>query len=551
MKTSEIFSLTKRTEIAFNFLRKNVDPRRGCLPYFVTIFKKDPAEARHDWPDFSDLTARYVEAFILGRKMLNMTEVDPVERQLRKLLLSYFDEGDGFSYRPKPEKPYYSTIFRRLYDGHVAEGFDQARVLWALTAWYKESKDTGLLSRIEDMISGLDRVMVKRQEYGYYDRSNWQGDFIVSQSAEPMPHQAYFCGTQIHPLIECYRQFSLPGALGLAQRLTNYIMDHSDYFFADGSWNCRYGEGFESAVMDGHTHSRFATLAGIITVGIVCENDDLIARGKRSYDWFIKNHCSSFGWSPEFLGRFGDAEEGCETCTIMDQINVLLALIEAGNSEYYEDLEKITRNQLIENQLIDTKLVRNTVDREDTELSCFHNVADMVYGGFAGWAGPNDFIGNCDHHYCLMNCCGPAGVRAMHDVWNNIYSIDGDSVIINVYMDKVDKVLSIANRCPYSDEFFIEPFRDCRLMLRLRSWMRPDKMIISIDNVPCDFAVNDGLIDVGKVAAGSKVLVKGLIAGYKTSEKANGRDYEVFWQGDTVVEISPPGEIMPLYQNRR
>ena len=72
----------------------------------------------------------------------------------------------------------------------------------------------------------------------------------------------------------------------------------------------------------------------------------------------------------------------------------VFAFTEAGCREYYEQAERVARNQLMENQLLDTKLFKETIDKPDTDLSCFHGVADMVRGGFAGWAGPNDFIGN-------------------------------------------------------------------------------------------------------------------------------------------------------------
>ena len=251
-----------------------------------------------------------------------------------------------------------------------------------------------------------------------------------------MPHQFYFAGTQIHPLIECYRRLGNEHALAMAQRLTNYVVHRSDYFLDDGAWNCPGGETWESSMLDGHSHSRLATIAGIAVVGIATGDGSLVATARRAHDWFIREHCSSFGWSPEFVGRYGDENEGCETCAVMDQLNSALALAEAGHLEYYEQAERIARNQLFENQLLDTRIVRNTVDKADTELSCFHGVADMVRGAFAGWAGPNDFVGNCDLHYCLMHCCGPAGLRAMHDVWSNVYRTQDENVFVNIFLDR-------------------------------------------------------------------------------------------------------------------
>ncbi|HBG26082.1 MAG: hypothetical protein A2Y10_00380 [Planctomycetes bacterium GWF2_41_51] len=544
------FDLINRVKLGLNFLNNNLDERKGCLPYFVTIFKRDPAEARHDWPDFGDLTSRYIEAFIKAREMIPDLEYSKTELGLRKLFNSYFSEGDGLSYRPKPEKPYYSTIFKRDYDAHVAEGFDQARVLWALLAWYEESNDSQVYTRIVELVNGLDRILIKKEDYGYYDRSTIIPGIVIDPDAAPMPHQYYFCGTQIHPLIEAYRKLKIEKALDIALRLTNYIVYHSDYFLTDGSWNCTKGAGFESAEIDGHTHSRFAVIAGITTVGVVTGKKDLIVVMKRAYDWFIQNHCSSFGWSPEFLGRFGDENEGCETCTIMDQINCCFAFTEAGYIEYYKAAERVCRNQLFENQMLDTHLVRNSIEKPDTELSCFHNVASMVRGGFAGWAAPNDFIGNCDHHYCLMNCCGPAGIRAIHDVWNNIYTVRGTDVFVNIYMDRTGHELIIKNHQPQNDTIEITVKSQCNLHLAVRSWFNP-KISITVNGKNQKFVVASDYLKINRVSAASKVILTTQLENIPETCHVNGRNYEVTWKGDTVIAIDPPGKYMPFYTNRR
>lgn len=540
------FNLEYRVQQCLNFLNNCVDKKRGCLPYFAVMFKKDPAEVRHDWPDFSDLTARYVEAFVFARRMLKIKEASAVELVLRKLLLSYFDEGDGLSYRPKPDKPYYSTILRREYAAHVAEGFDQARVLWALLSWFEDTQDELISTKINELIAALDRVLVKKDDYGYYDRSTFEPSAKICHDAPPMPHQFYFCGTQIHPLIECYRRLKNDKALELASRLTNYIVYHSDYFLEDGTWNCPGGAGFESAEMDGHTHSRFATVAGIATVGIVTANQYLVKKMKVCYDWFVENHCSSFGWSPEFLGRFGDADEGCETCAIMDQINCCFAFTEAGYPQYYEQVEKIARNQLLENQMLDTSLLRNTIEKPDTELSCFHNIADMVKGGFAGWAGVNDFIGNCDHHYCLMNCCGPAGTRALYDVYRNIYTIYDKKVYINIFMNREDSNIRIESQQPHIGQVEITLKKSLEINIVKRSWFGKN-VEFTIDNEPWEYTENNNYYILASVPLNKEVVFKYGLCPKNEDVHVNGRDFKVKWLGDTVMDIAPKGKIMPMY----
>ena len=106
-----MIDLVRNAREGLHFLTHNVDRRRNCLPFFVTKFKDDPAEARHDWPDFGDLTGRYVEALHMARDMTGSDEGEQVRRALTDNLLSWFSEGDGLNYRPKPDKSHGHTDY--------------------------------------------------------------------------------------------------------------------------------------------------------------------------------------------------------------------------------------------------------------------------------------------------------------------------------------------------------------------------------------------------------------------------------------------------------
>lgn len=547
-RKEQIFNLYDRVKLGMNFLSNNVDKRQNCRPFFSTMFKNDPAENRHDFPDFCDLTSRYIEAFIVSRKMLGITEPNSTENALKELFFSYFDCGDGFSYRPKPSKPYYSIVYGCMYDAHEAEGFDQARVLWALIELYESEQETSVLKRIKDILEGMKRVMVFKDDYGYYDRGKWEPNFIVDHQAAPMLHQFYFAGTQIQPLIECYKRCGIDLALELASRLAKYIVYVSEYFEDNGTFKFQDDKNNPFNVLDGHVHSRLATVAGCIDISVQIKDAEMLHRMKFGFDDFITNHSSSFGWIPEFLNRHGDPLEGCETCAVMDMLKCCISFAQAGYKEYYSIAERIARNQLLENQLLDTKLIVNNYHLDDSEQSVWHSVADMVRGGFAGWAAPNDFIGNCDMHFCLMNCCGPAGIRALYDIWSSIYSYDGRDLNVNILMDKYDNVVEIKHFQPY--ENLIEITANCRLNLSLplRNWLETPQALLNGRKI--ELVKYPDRWYVAPMNKNDKVVIS-----YNTDEKVkeefcNGRLFKTRWRGDTVVGISPNGRYMPFYSNR-
>ncbi|MDD3663316.1 MAG: hypothetical protein PHT84_05645 [Candidatus Pacebacteria bacterium] len=75
----DCLDILSRVALGVDFLNNNVDRDRDYLPYFFTDFQHDPAWSRHDWPDYGDLTGRYVEAFFKARRLLGIKSPGKVE----------------------------------------------------------------------------------------------------------------------------------------------------------------------------------------------------------------------------------------------------------------------------------------------------------------------------------------------------------------------------------------------------------------------------------------------------------------------------------------
>jgi hypothetical protein len=60
--------------------------------------------------------------------------------------------------------------------------------------------------------------------------------------------------------------------------------------------------------------------------------------------------------------------------------------------------------------------------------------------------------------------------------------------------------------------------------------------------------MRDGLISVGKVKAGQKVILSHPIRSALKKEFCAGREYKVLWRGCDVIDILPHGEHLRLFQ---
>jgi len=74
----------------------------------------------------------------------------------------------------------------------------------------------------------------------------------------------------------------------------------------------------------------------------------------------------------------------CETCSLTDMLELALKLSEAGVGDYWDDIERFARNQLLENQFRDVDQVVSPEGRAQSQTP----VAAILYGSFESTACP-------------------------------------------------------------------------------------------------------------------------------------------------------------------
>jgi len=538
------FNLKERANLGLNFLSRNVDPSLDFQPYFFTDFSKDPPENRHCWPDFGDLTGRYVDAFILARLMTGSKQGAEVEQGLKRLLLSYFSEGDGLSYRPK-NRAYISGESKQVYREYVAEGFDQAKTLLGLTTWYLFSGDKKVKKCLDKMVLGLWRIAIKKNKIVYYSQDKYLPGYSPQPDEPPTPNLVYYGGVQIFPLVRYYEMTGNEIALALASGLSNFIVNYLNHFGKDGS--------FGGADIKGHTHSNIGTVVGILRYARLTGDRKLFSFAKKVYDWF-KTKGSKFGWFPEWIHPDPTVmkHQTCETCTIVDMIDAAIHLAEAGFPEYWQDVERFVRNQLWEQQLVDTSFMKSTKKKRNTKLSCFSDVPQMVKGGFSGWSDPNDLIGGEPPRQKLMNCCGPSGIHALYSVWQHILTKENDGLNLNLFFNRDTRWAKVNSRLPFEGKITVQilmPIPNFRIR-----WPSPEIKIeevsLKVNGWPRKIILEQGYLLLEQLSTGDEIEFVFPLKTEVKLETINSKDYRVTWRGDTVIGISPPGKRVPLYQGR-
>jgi hypothetical protein len=485
----------------YNYLDTMVDA--AGLPYF-NIFWTDPAEAAHDWPDFGDVTSRQLQAAIMARRLTGK-EAKNEKLWLRKVL-SYLDPKTGLLMRPK-------TSFSEP----VADLGDQALTLYALATAYADRPDPALKAAIDKMVEHLPSL---------YEPNHWLRGFIVKS------------------LMSWVRQTGSKPALEQAGKLVRSCFDENPLFTPDNAF--RHG---------GHMHGNLRTLVGAADYALYVKDPVLFSRIDALYR-YVRSEGTRFGFLPEVIGRKGDIVS-CETCALMDFVGLAVTLANNGHPEYWGDVERMVRNQLVESQLTDVSWLKPGT-KPDTAQFTWRNVGARMVGGYSGWTSPTHILAAREElHWggpelrgktrAIQNCCGGSGTHGLFIVWKNAARFQRDTLWVHLHIDKLLPQAEIRCEQPYRGLLSIQLKQDCNVRVRIPEFVAAKELVATSSRGPVTARIWGNYLELPDRKAGERLEVRYPVALREEDVQVGNPGfrrfrYRVTWKGDTVVRMTPLGE---------
>jgi hypothetical protein len=163
----------------------------------------------------------------------------------------------------------------------------------------------------------------------------------------------------------------------------------------------------------------------------------LAQKMKNTFDW-TRRYSSSWGWVPDDLG----ADGFCETCSLVDALQMAGLIAQHVDPSYYEIIERYARNQLIENQITTPELI---LPKEDSSQK--HAVTQSLYGSWTSHGRPNSLDGGFDG--IIEGCCLGSGIRGCCLVWESIIQKQTDEVLVNFALSRNSPWLEVVSYQPY------------------------------------------------------------------------------------------------------
>jgi hypothetical protein len=498
--------------LALQNIVARLDRERDFQPYFKVVLEP-PAHAVHDSWDYCDMAGRYVDALALIRQVTGHSAPEE-ERALRRFLLQRAHPTEGLFYNAASDHSEY-----------VADMFCQSRALIGLCTWVMDDGDEEALAALRRLVHGLIRIAERRDDYILYPRNlyregEWLEGGLFYAPKDLWTVKPGYGGTQLEGMMKYFQLTGDEAVLPFVRGYLRYFLDMAKVVDEEGRFT-------------GHLHSQgiVPTMIGATLYAEATGDADLLARCER-FLWFTLSHCSAFGWVPDGIGW-----PTCETCAVGDVIYLATTLSRLNRGDFWYEIERIARNQLLVNQFREPQWVL-------AERNPQPGLERLLHGSFASWAKPNDLLCGPD----LEGCCTGGGVRALFHVLSNSVGKEQDDAHAVRMLFSVDTASArVRSALPYEGRVEVHVKENGHWKLRHPEGAALTEITVRVNGQEVSPISEDSYLLLGELSTGDVVEMIFPLAIWTCEENIAGQLYQVVWKGNTVVSLGPDGRGYPTY----
>jgi hypothetical protein len=322
-------------------------------------------------------------------------------------------------------------------------------------------------------------------------------------------------------------------------------------------------EGFSSLAYPGNQQDIFAGnftgnvhfLNALFDMGMAQKSEALKQRARQGYELTRRVGIMRLGWYPSWImngsetyGRSRALHGVCDSGGIAAALMLAVKLSDAGVGDYWDDVDYIVRNQLIEQQFTDENVMRGKAGGDPQH----------VIGRFVGGSGTGEPTAIKPE---ISGAATAATAAAFYYAWHGITRYDKDAKLaqVNLFLNRVSPWLDVESYLPYEGKVILRNKQARTILVRLPMWLNDRLPMWDADQMAVTCQRNGQRIApvrVGRnllldVKDGDVVELTFPVPARTDKYTINGKAYTIQFRGGTVVDIdnrNTSSDLIPIYQ---
>ena len=358
-------------------------------------------------------------------------------------------------------------------------------LLCLYASWYEREGDSKYLEMGRRTLKTLREIAIYKDDYAYYPGTNASGlefayfkDSGWPDSAEAIDEadsvegttNSYF-GVFVWCLSRWYSMTKDEGAMELAAKLVNYMLKPQFWMGNVENWMTRFPEevfrshgGLQrkpAALFKAHTAGITYTMQGLIEYAIAADDVYLKQFVREAYE-----HMRLFGLSR--IGMWG------ENIANNNMAAIAIKLSDAGVGDFWDDVDQIVRNAMVEDQYIDAEILKAECKRRGDPFERDGWNIDRFLGSLR-WCGLINLQGVIDPTQNGLIIAGPY-LEPFYFVWESIVRYKEANANVNLLLNRVSPWLDVESHLPYEGKVLIRNKTAKNISIRIPAWVEKAKL---------------------------------------------------------------------------
>ncbi|HEY2882772.1 MAG TPA: hypothetical protein VGJ15_10070, partial [Pirellulales bacterium] len=291
-----------------------------------------------------------------------------------------------------------------------------------------------------------------------------------------------------------------------------------------------------------HMYEAIAEMNAYSGLALALNDADMMRRVQVRYEVLRQQVFSKTGWVPENLGADSDTGEINDTGEL---IETALNFAKFGWTQYYGDVERFTRGQLLPSQLLDTSFIQpNSNPGTDGQA----NLQTRLIGAF-GFSAPYGYVAtlNPAHTGGYFSDVTTGALASLLEVEQADYSYENGVHTINLLFDLDNDNITIESPYTTGGQLNITLKTGGDVRIRLPDWADLSAMEASLDAQHLSYSVVGGYLQITGAPVNTTFSVAMPLTEQWDTDVVNGRQMTIVWKGDSVEAMNNEGSPMPFF----